>query len=104
LHCKGKQWTPTISESSPKPPKTKKRSLEEEIEAHKLSFETVQNLDPSIRLIYEKDEFFPEEEACTPIMCPYRGVPREIDPAVCEYHNELEDPECFSCKMYKGRK
>ena len=68
-----------------------------------MSDETVKNLDPSIRLIYEKDEFLDEEEEpYTPIICPYRGVPREIHPAVCEYHNEMEDPECFSCKRYKG--
>ena len=39
-----------------------------------------------------------------PVHMPLPGVPREIHPAVCEYHNEMEDPECFSCKNYKGKK
>jgi hypothetical protein len=94
------EWPP-----KPKPPKIKNRTLAEEIEAHELSPETIQNLDPSIQLIYEKDEFFDEEEKpYVAIMCPYRGVPREIHPEVCRYHNEMKDPECHSCKRYKGDK
>lgn len=33
-----------------------------------------------------------------PIRCPYRGKPRPVHPAVCEYHREMKDPECIKQK------
>ena len=32
------------------------------------------------------------------IICPYKGQPREIYPAVCEWHLEENDPACWDCK------
>ena len=29
-----------------------------------------------------------------PIVCPYNGAPREIYPEVCEWHRDMNDPEC----------
>jgi len=31
------------------------------------------------------------------ILCPYKGEPRWIHPAVCEWHREENDPECAKC-------
>ena len=98
-------WTSIFESYAPGLPniqKKKELTLEQEIEAHKLSFETVQNLDPNIRLIYDDESFDEEEKPYVAIMCPYRGVPRKIHPDVCRLHNKMKDPECFSCKRYKG--
>jgi hypothetical protein len=44
---------------------------------------------------YEDDDVF------SPILCPYKGVPREVHPAACQWHQDERDPECKNCKRYK---
>jgi len=36
-------------------------------------------------------------------MCPYKGKPRPVHPAVCEWHIRERDPECLKqdCAVYK---
>ena len=44
---------------------------------------------------------------CNPgfaILCPYKGEPRWIHPAVCQWHREENDPKCSGCDPAKRPK
>jgi hypothetical protein len=38
------------------------------------------------------------------ILCPYKGEPRWIHPAVCQWHREESDAECSGCDPNKRPK
>jgi hypothetical protein len=50
---------------------------------------------------YLKAKFDLEANPGFAILCPYKGQPRWIHPAACQWHREESDPECSGCDPNK---
>lgn len=48
------------------------------------------------------EEFLRQPKNYNPILCPYRDLPRYVNPAVCEFHRDMKDPECVRVKCKRA--
>lgn len=46
------------------------------------------------------DKYLQDQED-TYLWCNYKNIPRQVHPAVCEWHREENDPECAGCDPNK---
>ena len=49
-------------------------------------------------------KYFKKPKKSDNILCNYKGEPREIHPAVCEWHREENNPECTGCERGKDER
>lgn len=50
--------------------------------------------------LYYHDPFPESRGRYTPVRCRYKGEERLVHPAACQWHKDVQDPECHQCERY----